>query len=862
MRAIRGARLPVCGVVALVLLPAYASASTYDACSSKSSQAASDVSPPTAGFASDQWLASSEPTPWSEEHKRRQHQLDSYFCDDDPGRAAKYGFRQLPDARQDPSQNQPQNPRLAWTYFTRYPIGYGGVPYVLLQTLLSLDPATEQDPELLKLARIWRQPSRVPGEQGYTLDHLGIGPDPADYDDGIARAPGLRGLPNGLVYDPEVSPKEVGLFARLLRLAWPDWRRVAADAGNAERPVAAGMARLVARLERAEVAARLKVINWLNKRKIGETSLALVGGGLHKAVHESVNQPKYDRDLAEFQKPPGVDAVFFSCTACHQGRVIVDGAMDASGRIVRPGRVQFLPGMPNTEIEAQYYSELLMKTGFALLEKGFSVDSVGLPASQKELQPDKKAIEALLGRMLERALDEATAKTIYGESAIDRAKLQTYWVARDFPTHVGALIGTAIKTQYVYVQIAGRHAYAADGTAKPDLFGGRVGQMDAFGLASGLVAIHSNRQENSYLRFLCRDKDNWAKPVVMNPLFQQVGVAPGPDCDPEQLEAAGQRIRDTIAEWAPPVPAPVDIPSLSWSGNRALANWDGNQGASARTLASGTSATGDPMKVNVRIHEPLNPLINNMPPPPYPFAIDREKARRGMQLYREQKCGECHVPKTEEIISLSHLEDANKRSVDANRARVTSYEIGRYGMAGLVMEACRIFVENTGNDWCLPRDAQGKVERDWTRSNDDYFKDTPGRVKQNTQGYKADMQYGIWARAPYLHNGSVPTLGALLCPQARPAKFLRGVLFYDEKLVGFEWHVRPQDRYSPFEIQSVIEYDTTVSGRSNGGHSGPDFGSNLCPDLAGLDPVQDREKISDLIANSDAGALIEYMKTF
>ena len=37
--------------------------------------------------------------------------------------------------------------------------------------------------------------------------------------------------------------------------------------------------------------------------------------------------------------------------------------------------MKFLPGMPNTEIEAQYYSKLLMLTGAALVESGFDPSS-------------------------------------------------------------------------------------------------------------------------------------------------------------------------------------------------------------------------------------------------------------------------------------------------------------------------------------------------------------------------------------------------------------------------------------------------------------------------------------------------------
>ena len=65
---------------------------------------------------------------------------------------------------------------------------------------------------------------------------------------------------------------------------------------------------------------------------------------------------------------------------------------------------------------------------------------------------------------------------------------------------------------------------------------------------------------------------------------------------------------------------------------------------------------------------------------------------------------------------------------------------------------------------------------------DEYFRDTPRRVAEGSNGYKADMLHGVWAQAPYLHNGSVPTLGQLMCPTTRPVRFLRGNLHYDEAL--------------------------------------------------------------------------------
>jgi hypothetical protein len=764
---------------------------------------ARDVTPP-AGFASDEWVKSGT-TPWAEEMARRQADLEGFLRDTDPQRAAKYGFR------------RGHTPALAWNWFSEHPIGYGGVPYVLLQTLLSLDPATETDKELQKLSGIWKKKSAIASEaeqNRYTLDHLGFGPHPDDYADGIARDPRARRhlLPNGLVYDPEVKVQEVKL-----------------------------------------VRERLRAFH-------SAPSLELLAGKGRKWFHDK-QQADYDRDLKTYQRPPKADAVFFSCAACHQGRVIVGGRLSEAGRISERGRMHFMPGSPNTEAEAQYFSKLLMETGFVLLESGFSVDSNVMPPKQSDLQPNRAAVKALFNRMIDRALDAETVKTIYGPrpEQVRRALLQTYWTARDFPEHVRDLIQLAIKTQYIYYQVAARHAFnplnarrGRPDQAVPDPIANRIGQMDAFGIASGLVAIHTYRPGNTYLRFLCRDQ--WR-----NPLFKILGTNPGPSCNPAELDKAARMIRDTISAWAPPVPAPVDVPSLSWTGHRLLANWDGNQGAAARTLASGTSATGDPLKVNVRIHEPLNALINNMPPPPYPFAVDREKARRGMEIFNgahikaSQRCADCHRPHSDEVIA------AKKLGVDPNRALVNT-DVSRFGLAGLVMEACRIFIANNpGNDWCLPRDAQGKVIRDWTRANDDYFKDTPGRVRAGTHGYKVDMPHGIWARAPYLHNGSVPTLGHLFCPQVRPKKFLRGVLFYDEEMVGFEWAIAPRERYSAHEIQQVKEYDTEVFGRSNSGHP---FGDSLCPDLTGLDPFADRKEIARRILESRLGNLIEYLKTF
>ena len=58
---------------------------------------------------------------------------------------------------------------------------------------------------------------------------------------------------------------------------------------------------------------------------------------------------------------------------------------------------------------------------------------------------------------------------------------------------------------------------------------------------------------------------------------------------------------------------------------------------------------------------------------------------------------------------------------------------------------------------------------------------------RKTGGYANAPLDGLWLRAPYLHNGSVPTLAALLSPpEERPGAFLRGYDVYDPQAVGFE----------------------------------------------------------------------------
>jgi hypothetical protein len=98
--------------------------------------------------------------------------------------------------------------------------------------------------------------------------------------------------------------------------------------------------------------------------------------------------------------------------------------------------------------------------------------------------------------------------------------------------------------------------------------------------------------------------------------------------------------------------------------------------------------------------------------------------------------------------------------------------------------------------------------------------------------YAARPLYGIWAAAPYLHNGSVPTLYHLLLPpDQRPKTFALGARDYDPVKLGFVVNTNCNS-------QDCL-VDTTETGDGNGGHI---WGTDL--------------------TESDRMALLEYLKTY
>jgi cytochrome c5 len=89
------------------------------------------------------------------------------------------------------------------------------------------------------------------------------------------------------------------------------------------------------------------------------------------------------------------------------------------------------------------------------------------------------------------------------------------------------------------------------------------------------------------------------------------------------------------------------------------------------------------------------------------------------------------------------------------------------------------------------------------------------RREGNALGYQNIPIPRVWLRAPYLHNGSIPTLRALLVPSERPNKFCRGNGGYDTKAIGIPVVLPDADGC---KAPTQFLFDAAVEGNSNQGH--------------------------------------------
>ena len=114
-------------------------------------------------------------------------------------------------------------------------------------------------------------------------------------------------------------------------------------------------------------------------------------------------------------------------------------------------------------------------------------------------------------------------------------------------------------------------------------------------------------------------------------------------------------------------------------------------------------------------------------------------------------------------------------------------------------------------------------------------------------GYNARPLGGIWAQAPYLHNGSVPTVYHLLVPKSRPTKFVKSRLDYDRKRLGYAWELSTSNSASTGE--GYLFDASSFPALSNAGHD---------RDIAENGTTWKLDWSDD---EAGAWAIIEYLKT-
>jgi mono/diheme cytochrome c family protein len=256
---------------------------------------------------------------------------------------------------------------------------------------------------------------------------------------------------------------------------------------------------------------------------------------------------------------------------------------------------------------------------------------------------------------------------------------------------------------------------------------------------------------------------------------------------------------------------PADYPSI-WNQKPRKGmylHWDGNNpSVEERNKSAALGAGVTPVSIDLKGLGRIEDWLWEFKPPPYPKPVDEKKVAAGQEIYARY-CADCH---------------GMKEGADY------SFDTARFARLGTVVP-----IDLIGTD---PGRLNSYTEVLSVNQNTLYA-GYPWRFShfRKTNGYANMPLDGIWLRAPYLHNGSVPTLRDLLNPaQERPKVFYRGYDVFDWDNIGFVSEVPAENR------QSFFRFDTQVEGNSNSGHEGEAYGT--------------------LLSDDQKDALVEYMKTF
>ena len=251
--------------------------------------------------------------------------------------------------------------------------------------------------------------------------------------------------------------------------------------------------------------------------------------------------------------------------------------------------------------------------------------------------------------------------------------------------------------------------------------------------------------------------------------------------------------------------APSDFPSvwLQKPRDKMQLHWDGNNTVVEERNKSAAFGTGTtPPTLDRDAIGRIEAWLLTREPPKYPYAINSELAGQGGKVYAEY-CAGCHGAGGRDFSGASVGKVTPWKEIGTDKRRLDSYT------HELAVNQATLYA---GYDWRF-------------------------KSFRKTFGYANMPLDGLWLRAPYLHNGSVPTLRDLLEPASqRPKVFYRGYDVYDQAKLGFVADVPAEGALKFFR------YDTSLPGNTNAGHEGKIYGT--------------------LLSAADKSALVEYLKTF
>jgi hypothetical protein len=295
----------------------------------------------------------------------------------------------------------------------------------------------------------------------------------------------------------------------------------------------------------------------------------------------------------------------------------------------------------------------------------------------------------------------------------------------------------------------------------------------------------------------------------------------------------------TIGGNSLPADAPVSLPHIWGLEYTGWLQWGANTNSvMERNIgqALGVGALFDPrtFESTVRIdnlHQ-LEGLAYKITPPPWPEtfpAVDAARAERGRGLFY-QHCAGCHETfKTDgrvriyQLFSLAEVGTDPMAAINFERQVMLTDGTARPFPEAAFNLITRV-KQKAYEERKLDAQAIAQWEQRQIRSGPqwdptfraplleaDKYDDTRGR-----KVYRAKTLVGIWATAPFLHNGSVPTLYDLLKPAAeRPVTFPTGQREYDPVKLGIQ--TDPAKYSLPPGLAGFL-MDTRLRGNWNSGH--------------------------------------------